>query len=86
MHYVCEMAVKTGLWKKYALTLMHLWDRQVDESPKGLKEGCIDLVVWILANSPYLVVWGLVLAAAVIAVRKLPKRPIRRKAKKESEE
>ena len=55
-------------------------------SIKGLKEGCIDFVVWILANSPYLVVWGLVLAAAVIAVRKLPKSPIRRKAKKESEE
>ncbi len=39
MHYVCEMAVKTGLWDKYALKLMHLWDRQVDDSPKGLKEG-----------------------------------------------
>lgn len=56
------------------------------DSIKGLKEGCVDFVVWILANSPYLVVWGLVLAAAVIAVRKLPKRPIRRKAKKESQE
>jgi hypothetical protein len=39
MHYVCEMAVKTGLWEKYALKLMHLWDRQADDSPKGLKEG-----------------------------------------------
>ena len=55
-------------------------------SIKGLKEGFVDFVVWVLANSPYLVVWGLVLAAAIIAVRKLPKRPIRRKAKKESQE
>ena len=39
MHYVCEMAVKTGLWKKYGLGLMHLWDRQIEDSPKGLKEG-----------------------------------------------
>lgn len=39
MHYVCEMAVKTGLWKKYGLGLMHLWDKQIEESPKGLKEG-----------------------------------------------
>jgi hypothetical protein len=39
MHYVCEMAVKTGLWDEYALKLMHLWDRQADDSPKGLKEG-----------------------------------------------
>ncbi len=39
MHYVCEMAVKTGLWDKHALKLMHLWDRQADDSPKGLKEG-----------------------------------------------
>ncbi|MBE6723742.1 MAG: hypothetical protein E7576_00890 [Ruminococcaceae bacterium] len=39
MHYVCEMAVKTGLWKKYGIGLMHLWDKQVEESPKGMKEG-----------------------------------------------
>ena len=39
MHYVCEMAVKTGLWKKYGLGLMHLWDGLAEESPKGLKEG-----------------------------------------------
>lgn len=39
MHYLCEMAVKTGLWKKYGLSMMHLWDKQVEESPKGLKEG-----------------------------------------------
>ena len=55
-------------------------------SIRGLKDGFVDFVVWVLANSPYLIVWGLILAAAVIAVRKLPKRSTRRKAKKEPQE
>ena len=39
MHYLFEMAVKTGLFEKHAVRLAHLWDKQVTESPKGLKEG-----------------------------------------------
>lgn len=52
MHYVCEMAVKTGLWDKYALKLMHLWDRQAEDSPKGLKEG------WGDFRGDYSHAWG----------------------------
>ena len=39
MHYLFEMAAKTGLLEKYALGMLHLWDKQVKDSPKGLKEG-----------------------------------------------
>jgi len=62
-----------------------VWERIRDgfsSSLKGLKEGTIDCVVWVLANSPYLIVWGIVIAVAVVVFRKLPKLRIRRRAKK----
>ncbi len=39
MHYVMEAARKTRLFGKYGLRLLHLWDKQVIDSPKGMKEG-----------------------------------------------
>lgn len=39
-------------------------------SLKGLGTGLMDLLVWILAKSPYLVVLGAIAAAAVAAVKK----------------
>lgn len=63
-----------------------VWERIRDgfsSSIKGLKEGVVDTVVWILANSPYLLVWGIILAAAVMLLRKLKKIRILRKAKKQ---
>ena len=60
------------------------WERIRDgfsSSIKGVKEGFIDFVVWILANSPYLVIWGIILTVCVIVLRKLPKLRIRRKAR-----
>lgn len=59
-----------------------VWERIRDgfaSSIKGLKEGFVDFLVWVLANSPYLVVWGALLAAAVVLLRKLPKIRIRRR-------
>lgn len=39
MHYVLEGIRKVGLFGKYGLKLINLWDRQVMASPKGMKEG-----------------------------------------------
>ena len=62
-----------------------VWERIRDgflSSVKGLKEGFTDFIVWVLANSPYLVVWGIILVAAVVLLRKLPKIRISRRTKK----
>jgi len=51
-----------------------VWERIRDgfsSSVKGLKKNIVDTLVWILANSPYLLVWGIVIAAACIVVRKV---------------
>ena len=66
-----------------------MWERIRDgfaSSIKGLKEGFIDFIVWILANSPYLVVWAVIITAVILISRKLPKGKIRRRAKKEPKE
>lgn len=52
------------------------WERIRDgfsSSVKGLKNGIVDTVVWILANSPYLVVWGIVITAVILGIRKIRK-------------
>lgn len=59
-----------------------VWERIRDgfsSSVKGLKTGIVDTLVWILANSPYLVVWGIVLAVLIVILRRFCKV---RKAKK----
>ena len=61
-----------------------VWERIRDgfkSSISGVAEGFVDVFVWITANSPYLVVWGLILAGGIILVKKLPKIRIRRKGK-----
>jgi len=62
-----------------------VWERIRDgfsSSINGLKDGIVDTTVWILANSPYLVAWGILLTVAVILLRKIPKLRIRRRNKK----
>ncbi len=39
MHYLMEAVRKYGLFEKYGLELLHLWDKQLADSPKGMKEG-----------------------------------------------
>ena len=51
-------------------------------SLKGVGEGIVDFTVWILANSPYLVVWGVILAVSIPLLRRLHKRRKERKAAK----
>lgn len=62
-----------------------VWERIRDgfsDSLEGIREGSVDTLVWILANSPYLVLWGVVLAVLIVLKRKLPKKCFRRKHKK----
>ncbi len=39
MHYFIEAVRKYGLFAKYGLELLHWWDKQLADSPKGMKEG-----------------------------------------------
>ena len=42
----------------------------------------MDFFVWVIANSPYLVVWAVVIAAGIFIAKKLPKVKIRKRNKK----
>ncbi len=44
------------------------------KSLKDLGDGLVDLMVWVIVNSPYLVVWAAVIALAVWLILKLRKR------------
>ena len=60
-----------------------IWERITDgfaDSLKGLGDGIVNLGVWIVVNSPYLVVYGLILAGVWVCIRKLRRR---RKNKKQ---
>ena len=71
------------------------WERIRDgftKSVEGITEGAVDTVVWILANSPYLLVWGILIAIAAVLIRKrrkgwkLPRIKIRKPEKKEEKQ
>ena len=51
-------------------------------SLKSLGSGLVDILVWILASSPYLVLWGLIAAAVILLVKKLRKRRAAKRPKK----
>ena len=62
-----------------------VWERIRDgfkSSIEGVTEGFVDFFVWIIANSPYLVVWAIILTAVIFGLKKLPKGTLRRKNKK----
>ena len=62
-----------------------VWERIRDgfgDSLEGIREDSVDTVVWILANSPYLVLWGAIIAVLLILKKKLPKNSIFRKKRK----
>ena len=62
-----------------------VWERIRDgfkSSIDGVSEGFVDFFVWVIANSPYLVVWAVVIAIGIFAVKKLPKVKIRKRNKK----
>ena len=60
-----------------------VWQRIRDgfaDSIEGITDGAVDFVVWIIASSPYLVVYGTLLTLAVIILRRIRRgKPIFRK-------
>lgn len=53
-----------------------VWEQIRDgfaKSVKGLWDGIVNTFVWLIVNSPYLLVWGILASAAVILLRKLRK-------------
>ena len=59
-----------------------VWERIRDgfsDSLEGLWEGIVDLFVWIIVSSPYLLVYGILITVICVVVRKIRKK---RKAKK----
>lgn len=63
-----------------------VWERIRDGfsgSLKGLGKGFVNLAVWLIVASPYLVVWGIVIAVIVLFVKRMEKN---RKKKNENKE
>ena len=62
-----------------------VWERIRDgfkSSIEGVTEGFVDFFVWVIANSPYLLVWAVVIAVAIVILKKLPKVKLRKRNKK----
>ena len=53
------------------------------DSLEGLKDGTLDLLVWVLANSPYLVVYGILGTGIYFLSKKIKFKKMSRKAKKQ---
>ena len=53
-------------------------------SIKGVGNGLLDLLVWVLAKSPYLVILGGVTAGVVVLIRKRKTRRAAKKAAKQN--
>ena len=49
------------------------------DSIEGIADGAVEVLVWVLANSPYLLLWGVILVGVCVLSRKLRKT---RKVKK----
>lgn len=66
-----------------------LWERisgGFADSLEGLKDGALDLLVWVLANSPYLVVYGIIGTGIFFLSKKVKIKKLSRKAKKQNNE
>lgn len=53
------------------------WERIRDgflSSLKGLKDGVVEIFVWVLVNLPYLVVYGVIIGGIVLLVKRMKKR------------
>ena len=53
------------------------------DSLRGVGQGFADLLIWLIVMSPYLVIWALVILAAVFIIRKCIRRKKKSKAPKE---
>ncbi len=60
-----------------------MWQQITDgfgRSIRDISEGVRTFVIWLLANSPYLVIWGVVILAAAVLLRRRLRRGSRRRA------
>lgn len=64
-----------GLWQRISGGFV--------DSIRGLGEGLLDLLVWLIVNSPYLLVYGGVAVAVLVVLRKVLRR---RSGKKQQED
>ncbi len=65
-----------------------LWQRitgEFSDSIEGVVEGAEDFLVWVLGNSPYLLIYGLVLAGAVKLTRKFRRKKVVEMPQKDEE-
>ena len=53
------------------------------DSLRGVGQGFADLLIWLIVMSPYLVIWALVILAAVFIIRKCIRRKKKSKTPKE---
>lgn len=61
-----------------------LWERISGgfvSSLKGLGEGALEVLVWVIVSSPYLVVWGIIAAVVIVLVKRHRKRKTDKKRK-----
>ena len=66
-----------------------LWERLsggFTDSLKGLGEGAVDLLVWIVTSSPYLVVFVGIALVVLLLIKRARKINAKKKAKKDSEQ
>lgn len=66
-----------------------LWERISGgfvSSLKGLGEGALDLLVWVIVKSPYLVVWGVIAFGILVVLKKRKKMKFARKQKPADQE
>lgn len=66
-----------------------LWERLsggFTDSLKGLGEGAVDLLVWIVTSSPYLVVFVGITLVVLLLIKRARKINAKKKAKKDSEQ
>ena len=55
-------------------------------SVRGIADGALEVIIWVLANSPYLLLWGCILTGVTVLVRKLRSKRKATKPPKKPEE
>lgn len=79
--YISEVQEYTPVAEK--TTWQRITEGFVD-SLEGIADGAVEILVWVLANSPYLVLWGGIAAVVLILARKR-KRPVKKAPKKDEQ-
>lgn len=65
------------------------WERMVkgfSESLEDIRDGFVNFGIWVVINSPYLLIWGVVIAVIVLVIRKKLKKRKEKKAEKKAQQ